>query len=507
MSATLPQASGGGFPVAKVAVIGTGVIGAGWAARCLAHGLDVTAWDPGEGWQVRLDAALDNAWPALRRLGLFPGADRARLHYAGSLEEACAAADFIQESAPERIELKTDLHAAMDAAAPPATLIASSTSGLLPSEFQARAAHPGRILVGHPFNPVYLLPLVEVLGGRRTDPEAVQRAVRFYSAIGMHPLHVRHEIPGFLADRLQEALWREVLHLVNDGVATTEELDAAIAYGPGLRWAIWGTCLIFHLAGGEGGMRHMLWQFDPSQFPWTRLEPPPMSEDLIERMAAGCEAQAAGRSIRELERLRDDCLIAVMQALRAHGVGAGAVLQAEEERRITQRAFARWTPGVEVAAPLELYDCRVSPEWVDYNGHMTEAAYLTAFGWASDALFRYVGDDETYRAAGHSFYTVETHINYLREASTGEPLRFTTQVLGADDKRLHLFHRMLHGASGELLATTEQMLLHVDTRAAKACAMAPPLREALAAIVAAHAALAMPEQAGRRMQRPGGERP
>jgi len=320
-----------------VAVIGGGVIGAGWAARCLAHGLDVVAWDPADGWQERLRASVENAWPSLTRMGLYEGASLERLRCTVSVEEACADADFIQEAAPERIELKIALHAQMDAAARADVPIASSTSGLLPSEFQAKCAHPERVLVGHPFNPVYLLPLVEVLGGKDTGAQALDEAVAFYEFIGMHPLRVRTEIPGFLSDRLQEALWREVLHLVNDGVATTEELDAAIAYGPGLRWSIWGTCLIFHLAGGEGGMRHMLEHFDPSQFPWTKLEPPPITQALVERMAQGCEAQAAGRSIKELERLRDDCLIAVMQALRTYRVGAGEVLRKNEERLAAQR--------------------------------------------------------------------------------------------------------------------------------------------------------------------------
>ena len=483
--------------VRTVAVVGTGVIGAGWAARCLAHGLDVVAWDPGNDWQRRLRAAVENAWPALTRLGLYEGAAIERLRFAQSVEEACAEADFVQEAAPERIELKTSLHAQMDSATRPEVPIASSTSGLLPSEFQSTCSNPQRILVGHPFNPVYLLPLVEVLGGERTHGRAIDDAVAFYESIGMYPLRVRTEIPGFLSDRLQEALWREVLHLVNDGVATTEELDAAIAYGPGLRWAIWGTCLIFHLAGGEGGMRHMLDHFDPSQFPWTKLEPPPITEALVERMAQGCEEQAGDRSIRELEQLRDNCLIAIMQALRTHKVGAGAVLQKNLERRITQRELHAWTAHTQVPAPLALYDCHVRPEWIDYNGHMTDAHYLTAFGWTTDALYRYVGVDEAYRESGRSFYTVESHVSFLREAMVGDALHFTTQVLGVDDKRLHYFHHMYRG--DELLATNEQMLLHVDTKAAKACAMPSNVHAALNAIAAAHRALATPSQVGHRM--------
>lgn len=319
--------------IATVGVIGAGVIGAGWATRALARGLDVIAWDPAPQAELKLRAAIDNAWPAVQKLGLSPSADRDRLRFAGTLEALAQQSDFIQENAPERLDLKRQVHAQLDAHARHEVIIASSTSGLLPSEFQVDCQYPERIIVGHPFNPVYLLPLVEVLGGTRTSAEFVEEAVSFYASLGMHPLRVRKEIPGFLSDRLQEAMWREVLHLVNDDVATTEELDAAIAYGPGLRWALWGTCLIFHLAGGEGGMRHMLKHFDPALFPWTHLEPPPITDELIKRMAEGCEQQAAGRSIKELERLRDNCLIAIMQALEEYQVGAGAVLAADKTRR------------------------------------------------------------------------------------------------------------------------------------------------------------------------------
>ena len=317
-----------------IALIGTGVIGAGWAARALACGLEVTAWDPGRDWQARLKAAVENAWPALDKIGLAPGASMARLRCADSLEDACAIADFVQESAPERLELKRRLHAQIDAAAPEHALIASSTSGLLPSDFQADCRRPQRALVGHPFNPVYLLPLVEVLGGRQTAEESVQRAMAFYASLGMRPLRVRVEIEGFLSDRLQEALWRELLHLVNEDVATTEELDAAITYGPGLRWAFMGTCMAFHLAGGETGMRDFMKQFGPTlELPWTKQAAPALSDELVDKLVAGTQRQAAGRSVKELERLRDDCLIAIMQALRQYEVGAGKVLADNEARR------------------------------------------------------------------------------------------------------------------------------------------------------------------------------
>jgi len=296
-----------------VAIIGTGVIGAGWAARCLAQGHDVVAADPGPDAEAKLRAVIDNAWGALERTGLAEGASRSRLRFVASVEEAVASADFIQENAPEREELKQDLLARIDAAARPEAIIASSTSGLLPSRLQAKMKHPERLVVGHPFNPVYLLPLVEVLGGEKTSAEVVEAAKAFYASIGMRPLHVRVEVPGFIADRLMEALWREALWLVNDGVATTEEIDAAVVYGCGLRWSLMGTFLTFHLAGGEGGMRHMLHQFGPAlKLPWTKLVAPELTDDLIDRVADGCEQQAAGRPIKALERRRDDFLIEVM---------------------------------------------------------------------------------------------------------------------------------------------------------------------------------------------------
>lgn len=299
------------------AALGTGVIGAGWIARALAHGLDVVAWDPAPGAEVALRTRIANAWPALQQQGLAPGAAPERLRFVASIEDCVREADFIQESAPERLELKLDLHARISAAARPDVLIGSSTSGLLPSEFYADAVQPERCLVGHPFNPVYLLPLVEVVGGERTAPEAVQAAIAVYEALGMRPLHVRKEVPGFIADRLLEALWREALHLVNDGVATTGEIDDAIRFGAGLRWSFMGTFLTYTLAGGDAGMRHFMAQFGPAlQLPWTCLKAPELSDALIDKVVEGTAEQQGTRGIAELERYRDDCLLAVLAAIK-----------------------------------------------------------------------------------------------------------------------------------------------------------------------------------------------
>ncbi len=299
------------------AALGSGVIGSGWVARALAHGLDVVAWDPAPGAEAALRQRVANAWPALVKQGLAAGAAQWRLRFVATVEDCVRDADFIQESAPERLELKLDLHARISAAAKPDALIGSSTSGLLPSEFYEGATHPERCVVGHPFNPVYLLPLVEVVGGRHTAPEAIQAAIAVYESLGMRPLHVRKEVPGFIADRLLEALWREALHLVNDGVATTGEIDDAIRFGAGLRWSFMGTFLTYTLAGGDAGMRHFMNQFGPAlKLPWTYLPAPELTDSLIDEVVAGTSAQLGEHNIGALERYRDDCLLAVLDAVR-----------------------------------------------------------------------------------------------------------------------------------------------------------------------------------------------
>jgi carnitine 3-dehydrogenase len=328
-----------------IGLVGTGVIGSGWAVRVLARGFDVVAWDPADDGEDRLRGAIERAWPAATELGLFPGADPNRVRWAESPEEAAVAADWIQESAPEDEELKRTLLRRLDHAASSPTVIASSSSGLLPTRLAEGLQHPERLLIGHPFNPVYLLPLVEVVAGQATSPGTVAAAVEHYDDLFMHPLVVRNEIEGYLSDRLQEALWREVLHLVNNGVATTAELDDAVVYGPGLRWAAMGTNLTFHLAGGDGGMRHMLSQFGPAlKLPWTHVEAPELTEELVEAMAAGTEAQAAGRTVAELEHQRDQSLLGVMRALSTTGIGAGRLIS-ERDARIQEASRAAGQDG------------------------------------------------------------------------------------------------------------------------------------------------------------------
>ncbi|NEB41240.1 3-hydroxyacyl-CoA dehydrogenase NAD-binding domain-containing protein [Streptomyces sp. SID14515] len=301
--------------VRRVACVGAGVIGGGWAAHFLARGYDVTAWDPAPDAAVRLRRLVAAAWPALEQLGLADGASQDRLTVTATLEEAVAEAQFVQESAPEKLDLKRDLLARLDAAAPAGTVIASSTSGYPMTDMQTEAADPGRLVVGHPFNPPYLIPLVEVVGGDRTAPAAVDWASRFYAVAGKSVITMDREVPGFIANRLQEALWREALHMVANGEATVQEIDASITEGPGLRWAVMGPMLTFALAGGEGGMAHMLDHFGPSlKSPWTRLEAPELDRALYEAVVAGCEEAADGRSIADLVAERDRGVIDVLRA-------------------------------------------------------------------------------------------------------------------------------------------------------------------------------------------------
>ncbi len=302
--------------VRTVVCAGTGVIGGGWAAFFLAKGYRVVAWDPGVNADARLRHLVDAAWPALTELGLADGADRANLSFEPDLAAACRQADFIQESAPEDLDLKRRLLADIDSATPEDVVISSSTSGFPMSEMQVDCVAPGRTVVGHPFNPPYLIPLVEVVGGRLTDTDAVAWTADFFRLAGKSVITMDREVPGFIANRLQEALWREALHMVAAGEATVEQIDLSITDGPGLRWPVQGPMMTFHLAGGQGGMAHMLDHFGPSLLsPWTRLVAAELTPELRDAVVDGCEREAAGRSIDELVAERDRGVIAVLRAL------------------------------------------------------------------------------------------------------------------------------------------------------------------------------------------------
>ena len=301
--------------VERVAVVGTGVIGASWAALFLARGLDVNAWDPAPGAEAALRRAVAAHWPALEAMRPAPGASPDRLRVCATAEEAVVQAGFVQENGPERLDLKRELFARLDRAAPPDAVLASSSSTLTASEFQDACARPERVVLGHPFNPPHLIPLVEVVGGGRTSAEAVERAMAFYAALGKHPIHLKREVRGHIANRLQAALWQEAFHLVREGVASVADVDAAIAHGPGLRWALLGPFLNLHLSGGEGGIGALfdkpLWQ--ATEGLWRELGAVHVDAGLGDRVAGGVAAALAGRDRDRVVRRRDEALLALLR--------------------------------------------------------------------------------------------------------------------------------------------------------------------------------------------------
>ncbi len=486
--------------IKTIGLLGGGVIGAGWAARCALNGYDVAICDLDPEAERKIGEVMTNARRAWSRLTLAPLPAAGSIRVVKTIEAAADGADFIQESLPEQEALKISLLAKADKVAPADVVIGSSTSGLLPSRLQAGLERPERFVVGHPFNPVYLMPLVEVCGGARTSDETKTSAAAFYRSLGMHPLLLRKEIDGFVADRMMEALWREALWLIHDDVATAAEIDDAIRFGPGLRWAFMGTLLIYRIAGGEPGMRHFMAQFGPAlKWPWTKLmDVPDLDAALLDKIVAQSDAQAGSAGIRELERLRDDCLVAILQGLRTRDYAAGATLDRFEKTLWAKAHRSDFDIETgDLSKPLRLHETRVEPGWVDFNNHMTESRYLQVFGDATEALFRVIGVDQAYHQAGHNYYAVETHLRHIREVEGGASVHVTTQILGADEKRIHLFHSLYRSDDGTLLATAEQMQLHVDTHASRAASAAPDVLACVQRIAAAHGGLERPAGSGR----------
>jgi len=324
---------------ASAATVGCGVIGAAWASRLVLSGVDVAISDPSPEAEAIMHAVLANAIAAWDDLGLATDAQGA-WRMAESVADAVAGVDFVQESVPERPEIKAAVLAEIEAGAPTTALIGSSTSGIKPTTLQATMTHPERLVVGHPYNPVYLLPVVEVVGGQATPIETIRRAQSIYAGIGMHPVHVRVEIDAFIGDRLLEAVWREALWLVNDGVATTQEIDDVMTYGFGLRWAQMGLFETYRVAGGTGGFRHFIEQFGPTlEWPWTKLmDTPDFTPELVDKIVDQSDAQSGHNDVRELERIRDRNVVGFLKVLEGNDWGAGKTIAA-------QRGRTRSAPG------------------------------------------------------------------------------------------------------------------------------------------------------------------
>ncbi|MCM2562956.1 carnitine 3-dehydrogenase [Lutimaribacter sp. EGI FJ00014] len=465
----------------KAAIIGGGVIGGGWAARFLLNGWDVAVFDPDPEAARKIGEVLDNARRALPALydRALPAEGTLRLH--DSLAPAVADADWVQESVPERLELKHKVHADISRLAPAQAVIGSSTSGFKPSELTAQGA---RVIVAHPFNPVYLLPLVELVGAA----DHCARAAGILRGVGMYPLTLRKEIDAHIADRLLEAVWRESLWLVKDGIATTAEIDEAIRMGFGLRWAQMGLFETYRIAGGEAGMAHFMAQFGPAlEWPWTKLmDVPEFTPELVELIAGQSDAQSGHMSIRALERLRDDNLVGMMRVLKKTGTGAGGTIGAHET-----------TLDLPSDDGLPVTVHRVIPSgWTDRNGRMNEARYLEIGAQATERFMEMIGCDAAHAAKGGGYVTQEDSLRYLAELHAGETVRVNSQVLLAEDSETRLFHRVFK-ADGTLAATVDTVLLHVDMATRRGAPPDGPMAARLHEFARAHAQMPWPEGARR----------
>ena len=474
-------------------VIGAGVIGSGWIARLLLNGIDVFVYDPSKEAPKYVNKVIDNAERAYNKLLTSNLPKKGKLLFSASISEVAKSCELIIEAVPERLSIKQSAYEEIESSADKNLVIASSTSGILPSDLQAKMKHPERLLVAHPFNPVYLLPLVEIVGGSKTSKNVIEETSKIFTNIGMFPLHIKKEIPAFIADRLLESVWREALWLVNDDIATTEEIDDAIRYRFGLRWAQMGLFETYRLAGGEAGMRHFISQFGPClEWPWTHLmDVPEFTDELIEKVSSQSDQQSGQFSIDELMEKRDDNLVDFLKVLKDNQWGAGNSLKefdASLSGSINKLEFSE----LNLSSPLLTYVTKVPKEWADYNGHMTEARYLECFSEATTEMMSIIGADEEYILNIGSYFTVETHIRHLDEVQIGESIKAKTQVIFGENKKLHLFHWLNH-EDGRLLATAEHMLIHVDLKTRGASMPNDLVLKRMGLVYEAHKKLPKPE--------------
>jgi 3-hydroxyacyl-CoA dehydrogenase len=357
-------------PIRRIAIVGTGVIGASWAAQYLARGFDVIATDPAPNAEANLRKYVEGAWPALEKIGLSAGASRERLSFTTDMKKALERADFVQENGPERPDFKIKLFADMDAAAPIDSIIASSSSGITPTVMQTNCKHPERVLVGHPFNPPHIIPLVEVVGGTKTASDAIARAIAFYDSIGKKTIHLHKEVTGHVANRLQAALYREVVYLIEQGVLNVADADTAVSWGPGLRWGVMGQSMLWHLGGGEGGIRHFMDHLmPPLQGIWAALGNPTVTPEVKQTIVDGVLAETLGRSVDQLARERDDVLLGLL-ALRRGTESAVIERERANHRAASNGASARGNGAAERVFFLDVSGGRmasVNPDGSDFQ--------------------------------------------------------------------------------------------------------------------------------------------
>lgn len=472
-----------------VGLLGGGGIGCGWAARFLLNGVDVRLYGPSPGTVERVQKMLADARRAYRQLTLMPLPSEGSLAVVESVADAVRGVDLVQESAPEYLKLKQQLLAAASRAAAHGTLICSSTSAFRPSLLQAEMDHPEYLLVAHPFQPVYLLPLIELCAGERTAPAALERAAAIYEALGMHPLVVRKEVDGLIANRLQDEVSREALWLVHDDVATLHDIDDAVRYSWALRRAAMGS---FRMAGGGKGVRQNI-EHLALEWPWSRsTDKPDINRAFLDKAAEQADALVKSDPLDvPAEQKRDDLIVALLRALRSQGYGPGETV-ARWERGLRARAAVL----TNCSGPLQMPTLEMPSHWVDYSGHVNQGRYLQLVSNATDTLLQYIGIDGNYRSNSGNYYTAETHLTHLRELYAGDRVQVLTQVLGADDKRLHLYHVITRQGDEKPAATGEQMLIHVDPTSRRSAPAKGRVREHLLELARLHAQLPRPERAG-----------
>ncbi|MEY9981516.1 carnitine 3-dehydrogenase [Bradyrhizobium yuanmingense] len=484
----LPRAAG---------VLGGGVIGGGWAARFILNGVDVRLYDPAPNVAESVQKMLANARRAYRRLTDVPLPAEGALTIVDSVADAVHGVDLVQESVPECLELKRKLLATASRAAGPGVLICSSTAGFRPSLLQAEMDHAECLLVAHPFQPVYMLPLVELCGGQRTAPEMLERAAAAFRALGMRPLALRKEVDSYISNRLDEVVSRESVRLLHDDLATPQEIDDAVRHSLGLRLATMGA---WYPTDGGTRTRQEIEQCAFERPSSTRTGKFGTSPNFLDKAAEKAASLAKAPPLEvPLEQKRDDLLVAVLQGLRSQDCGPG-------------RTLARWEQGLrdrspraqpaEGSGPLRMPTLAIPSGWIDGNGHVAESRYLQLCSDATGALARYIGIDGEYRSRNGAYYTVETHLFHLGELRAGDRIQTSTQVLGADDKRLHLFHVITREGTERPAATGEQMLIHVDAATRRSGPVKGNVRKRLLELARVHALLPRPERASARIQLP-----
>ncbi|MDF0581962.1 3-hydroxyacyl-CoA dehydrogenase NAD-binding domain-containing protein [Bradyrhizobium yuanmingense] len=476
-----------------VGLLGCGVIGGGWAARFILNGVDVRLYSPSSDAINRVRKMLADARRAYRRLTLVPLPNEGVLSVVDSVADAVQGVDLVQESAPERLELKQKLLATASREAGPAAIICSSTSGFRPSLLQAEMDHPECLLVAHPFQPVYLLPLVELCAGHHTAPESVERAAAIFRAVGMHPLVVRKEVDGFIANRLGDAVAREALWLVHDDVATLGEIDDAVRYSWALRRAAMGA---YRLNGGADGMRAYMakWAF---KWPWSRLtDKPDLDRDFLDKIAEQAESLSLADPLDvPIEQKRDDLLVAVLQGLRSQHYGPGETL-ARWEQGLGAHAFP--TELTRGSGPLRMPTLALPPDWIGGHGYITELGQLELSRRACGNLLRQVGIDDEYLSKYGSYRGVEARLSSLGTVSAGDRVQVLTHVLEVDKTRLRIFHVLAREGEKERIATGEQMLIHVDAGTGRRSPVQADVRNRLHELARLHAELPCPARAGAR---------